>query len=137
MLKGQCLCGQVTYTSEQGPLLTFVCHCQHCQRQSGSAFSVNVLVKADTIQITGTLKRYLDTAASSNTLARRFCPDCGTPVLSQSEQQPAWLVLKAGTLDDPQQVQPTTQIWCTRAQPWCPLPEIRIKHLQNFPDKAP
>ena len=45
-LTGGCLCGSVRYECDATPLGTAVCHCTHCQKVSGSAFSVNVLVPA-------------------------------------------------------------------------------------------
>ena len=41
---GGCLCGAVRYTSKSPPLMTAICSCKHCQRQSGTAFSVLVAV---------------------------------------------------------------------------------------------
>jgi len=39
---GGCLCGAVRYESEAEPVLTAVCHCRDCQKQTSSAFSVLV-----------------------------------------------------------------------------------------------
>ena len=39
---GGCLCGGVRYASEAEPVLTALCHCRHCQKQTSSAFSVLV-----------------------------------------------------------------------------------------------
>ena len=41
---GRCLCGQITYEISGDLIATAVCHCDHCQRQSGGAFSVNLVV---------------------------------------------------------------------------------------------
>ena len=38
-IEGGCLCGSIRYTCDAEPALTANCHCKHCQRQSGSAFS--------------------------------------------------------------------------------------------------
>lgn len=40
---GGCLCGAVRHSSTAAPLMTAICQCKHCQRQSGTAFSVLVL----------------------------------------------------------------------------------------------
>jgi hypothetical protein len=44
-LTGRCLCGSVTYRLTGEPMATVVCHCNHCQRQSGAAFSVNLIAR--------------------------------------------------------------------------------------------
>ena len=40
-------CGEVRYRLKSDPLFTHCCHCLNCQRQTGSAFVINVLIEAD------------------------------------------------------------------------------------------
>ncbi len=50
MLESGCACGDVRYrlTSEQ--LFTRCCHCLNCQRQTGSAFVINLLIEVDRVE---------------------------------------------------------------------------------------
>jgi hypothetical protein len=41
---GGCLCGSIRYCSDAEPALTCICHCTHCQKQTGTAFSILVAV---------------------------------------------------------------------------------------------
>ncbi len=116
--KGGCLCGQIRYTLKSAPALTVVCHCTHCQKASGSAFSTNLVVPRADLDIAGDLAAYDDTADSGNILKRSFCPKCGSSIMSESSGRPGVAVLKAGTLDDPSGVKPAMQIWTSSAQPW-------------------
>lgn len=50
-ITGRCLCGAVQYELAGKPLPTAVCHCRNCQRQSGSALSVIVLVRINEVAI--------------------------------------------------------------------------------------
>ncbi len=43
MQTGRCLCGAVTWELTGDLITTAICHCDHCQRQSGGAFSVNLV----------------------------------------------------------------------------------------------
>ena len=43
-MRGQCLCGEVGFECDAAPVVTVACHCTHCQKTSGSAFSVNAIV---------------------------------------------------------------------------------------------
>ena len=43
-IQGRCLCGAVRYRSDAAPLLTAICNCKNCQRQTGTAFSILVAV---------------------------------------------------------------------------------------------
>ncbi len=118
---GGCLCGNIRYTLKADPALTVVCHCTHCQKASGSAFSTNLVVQRADLDFTGELAAYDDKADSGNTLKRSFCPKCGSSVMSESSGRPGAAVLKAGTLDDPSSVKPSLQIWTRSAQPWVKL----------------
>jgi|SRR5439155_14084455 len=49
--QGGCACGSVRYRLTSDPLFTHCCHCLNCQRQTGSAFVVNVLIEADRMEL--------------------------------------------------------------------------------------
>ena len=65
--EGGCSCGAVRYRLMSDPLFTHCCHCLNCQRQTGSAFVINLLIEADrveaakkTVWTTGCRSWYLD-----------------------------------------------------------------------------
>ena len=115
---GGCLCGGVTYTLAGAPLLTAICHCTHCQKHSGSAFSVNHVVRRSDITITGEMGSFDDRGESGNLIRRRFCKSCGSPIMTEPIDHPDIAYLKAGTLDDRKDILPSVQVWCASAQPW-------------------
>jgi len=57
LLDGRCLCGRLTYHCDGEPLVTVVCHCKDCQRQTGSAFSIFVVVPRATLHVEGDMSR--------------------------------------------------------------------------------
>lgn len=120
---GACLCGQVRYSARTQRVSTMVCHCRACQRQSGSAFSVILAVPRADLSWQGELHTHAHQADSGRTVLRRFCPDCGSPVLTESPQRPAMAFIKAGTLDEPARFQPALHLWCEHKQPWVTVPE--------------
>ncbi len=70
-VSGGCLCGEVRYESNAEPLGTAICHCTHCQKVSGSAFSVNVVVPAPSLKWEGqSLASYADKGESGKPLSR-------------------------------------------------------------------
>ena len=125
-LDGRCLCGAVSYSSEAEPVFTAVCHCRDCQRQTGTAFSVIVGVPAWSRVSKASCRRtrLLVTTIGSRT-RRRFCPSCGSPVVSVSGGLPDVVIIKAGTLDDPSWLQPQLEVSGSSAQPWVPQAEGR------------
>lgn len=121
---GHCLCGAITYEITGDPIATAVCHCEHCQRQSGGAFSVNVVVHESQLTVSGTLQTYVETGENDDGeyVRRRFCGSCGSPIVSEIVQSAGVVAVKAGTLDDRSDVRPTVEVWCVDRQPWAELP---------------
>ena len=100
-LTGKCLCGAISYSIDNQPAVTGVCHCKNCQRQAGSAFSTLAGVPVSELHITGAPKLYTDPDTNSgNTVKRFFCGDCGSPIYSAVQSSPDIVYLKTGTLDD-------------------------------------
>jgi hypothetical protein len=135
-ITGHCLCGAVHYSVTGGPLplSTTVCNCDDCQRSSGSACSVVVPVRSAALHIEGEPLATFETTGtdSHESRARRFCPQCGSQVLSVLAEAPEITWLKAGTLDDHSWLSPTTEVWTQSAQPWTRrLP--RRPHLRRGP----
>lgn len=123
-IEGGCNCGKVRYTLESPPLAVAVCHCSRCRRQSGSAFSVNLIMKAKDVRVDGELAAYEDPESESGMPVRReFCGACGSPIRSIATAQPKIVAVKAGTLDEPGRFAPGLHIWTCSALPWTELPE--------------
>ena len=49
--KGGCRCGQVRFRISAPPLLTGACHCIGCQRMTGGAFSLAVVVSDEAFEV--------------------------------------------------------------------------------------
>ena len=50
-LEGGCACGAVRYRLTAEPMIVHCCHCLNCQRQTGSAFVINVVVETDRVEL--------------------------------------------------------------------------------------
>ena len=121
--EGGCLCGAVRYQLKAMPQSVVVCHCTHCQRASGSAFSVNLLVKEDAYEQRGETKFFLDTGDSGLPSHRHFCSHCGSPLMTKAANLPGMVLLKAGTLDNQEGLQPQAEIYTDHATQWhSPVP---------------
>ena len=128
MASGHCLCGAVTFEMTGDPIATAVCHCDHCQRQSGGAFSVNLIVHESQVAIKGDLKSYIERGENNDDdyVRRNFCPNCGSPITSELLKTAGVIAVKAGVLDDKSSVQPAVEVWCEHKQPWVSLPGIAV-----------
>lgn len=112
---GGCLCGGIRYEAN-GPFLSVsICHCRSCRLASGApAVAWFVLPQAQFRWLRGQPKRF----ASSAPVTRGFCPDCGTPLTYQNADAPDQIELTTLSLDDPNAVPPTREIWLSERVPW-------------------
>ena len=128
---GRCLCGAVSY-SLNGPIqITAICHCKHCQRQSGSAFSIIVGVLTPDYQQSGETSVFHDTGDSGGAVERHFCAKCGSPILSKVTSLPDLLFIKAGTLDNTTDIQPEIEAFCDSAMTCLPDFKGTEKHRKS------
>jgi hypothetical protein len=118
MITGGCLCGAVRYEVTGEPVASRICWCKLCQKLGAGSGTVNVVFNSDDVHIAGTLTTYTNTADSGTPMTRGFCPVCGTPVTSQAETRKHQIILRAGTLDDPEVVKPGMTIWTAEAPSW-------------------
>jgi len=116
--KGGCLCGAVRYVLKSEPLAVALCHCTHCQRQSGSVFSCNVVVRDADYEQSGETMVYVDKGDSGQPVYRHFCGRCGSPILATVAEAPGKVVVRAGTLDNMAGLQPQTEVYTDHAVKW-------------------
>ncbi|KAJ6134727.1 hypothetical protein N7523_001049 [Penicillium sp. IBT 18751x] len=121
-LTGHCLCGAVTYTAAvDKPLITAYDHCDDCQRQTGSTYSLVTVVPKDSLTINGPTKSFAKAGSSGKPVHRIFCSECGSPIAHDPEAAPPIIALKAGTLDSEikKTLKPDTEIWTVGKLPFC------------------
>ena len=120
-IEGGCLCGAVTYHSECEPHATVVCHCRDCQKHSGAACSINIMLPREGFSVNGEVSSYAGCGDSGHEVRRYFCKTCGSLLYNMPALISDMCVLKAGTLNDPSWVKPTMEIYCDSAQDWAKL----------------
>jgi hypothetical protein len=121
--EGGCSCGAVRYRLTSEPLFVHCCHCLNCQRQTGSAFVVNLLIEADRVEFLSGEPQPVDVPRDDGSVQRVFrCPDCQVAVYSEYGRSEVRFV-RGGTLDDPAGVQPDVHIFTKSKVGWVTLPE--------------
>lgn len=134
---GRCLCGKVRFEIADEPLTTRVCWCRDCQHLAANG-TVNLLVPADGLAVTGALSEYTRSADSGNKVTLQFCPCCGTQLFAMVSARPQIRVVRAGNLDEPSSVRPKMNIWTTSAPGWaCLDPALAKVEQQPLPVQPP
>jgi hypothetical protein len=99
---------------------------------------VSALLPTQAVEITGSLAEYLRPAGSGNPVRRRFCPQCGCHLFADTPGYPGFVVVRAGTLDDPSSIKPVANIWSSSAPAWaCLDPALERVGSQPLPPKPP
>lgn len=98
-----------------------ICHCLDCRKHRGALFATYAIFPEAAVTIEGETR---------DSTGRHFCPRCGSSVLSRSDDV---IEVHLGTLDAPNQLMPTYELWTIRREAW--LPEFpRMKRYERNRD---
>jgi hypothetical protein len=123
-MDGGCQCGALRYRIEGEPVALAVCHCSECQRGSGSAFGMSLVVPRGAFRmLAGEPKIWTRSSDSGRAVRCAFCAECGVRIYHQPERMPDTLNVKPGTLDDRSWLAPSAHVWLRSKQPWVPIPD--------------
>jgi len=114
---GSCLCGQIKFEIIGHFESFFLCHCQHCQKGTGSAHGANLFsttAKVNWLQGREQVTRY-NLPGTRHT--KCFCSHCGSgmPVDNFNGQ---FIVVPAGSLDTPLDMKPNGHLFCSSQASW-------------------
>lgn len=126
LAKGGCLCGHVSYEFDRDAILSVGhCHCTDCQKATGSGKATIIFLPTDSLHMSGDCKTYTVVGTDGAHVTRGFCPNCGSPIISYTEEDAGTRFIKAGSLDDPSWVVAASSYWSTSAHSWSPVdPEL-------------
>ena len=121
--EGGCACGSVRYRLGSEPLFIHCCHCLNCQRQTGSAFVINLMIEADRVEVVSGVPHPVEVPRDDGSAQRIFrCPSCQVAVFSEYGRADLRYV-RAGTLDAPLDVAPDVHIFTKSKVGWVSIPE--------------
>ncbi|KAF2098836.1 hypothetical protein NA57DRAFT_76074 [Rhizodiscina lignyota] len=124
-LSGTCLCGAITITINDSNLLEsdaqrgHICHCRNCRAWGGCIAASILKISSSLVTIEGAehLTTYEDSATlSGNTIQRKFCGRCGSPILKLTPRSPDDVDVHLGLFK--QIPKPEFEMFCSRRQEW-------------------
>lgn len=130
-ITGGCCCESVAFKIKDDFEKFFFCHCEQCQKLTGSAHASNLFTSPSNIEWTkgeDKIKRYDHPTRS---FSKVFCADCGSglPFLSQSGK---FLIVPAGSLNEEPSKAVDAQIFCSEQTEWHKSGLKAVK-LEGFP----
>jgi hypothetical protein len=136
-LPGGCNCGEVRYLITQPILTSYICHCHLCQKRTGSAFSMSVVIPVEGFDLMrGAPLRTERRLAGGARMFAHVCPTCHSRTHTQREGR-ATVNVRTGTLDDTSWIRPVAQIWTSSAQPWALVRDDILSYAEQPTDFAP
>lgn len=129
--QGGCLCGAVRYVLKGKPQAIALCHCTHCQKQSGSPFSFNLFIREADYEQRGETQVHVDTGDSGQPSYRQFCGSCGSPIMTKATTIPGIVLVKAGTLDSMDGLRPGIEVYTDHSVVWLAPVEGTVRFARS------
>ena len=131
-IEGGCLCGAVRYRCQGKPEWVGNCHCWMCKKHTGSAFMTFVLFEGrDRVNW---LKDPPAKYVMDDGVERGFCAKCGSTISFSRPDREEVNVL-AGSLDNPDEVEPMLHIFTAQKCAWIDINDGLPAH-PRFPPEA-
>lgn len=116
-----CSCGRLSMAIHGEPTKISACHCQACQRRTGSAFGVAVFYKKDQVETSGASTSYVRAGDSGRSIEFRFCPACGSTVFWMPEFRVDLVAIALGCVVESRSLVPTQSVYEQSRLPWVSL----------------
>ncbi|KAH7319395.1 Mss4-like protein [Rhexocercosporidium sp. MPI-PUGE-AT-0058] len=127
-MNASCQCGAIKFkTPLPKPLAVYICHCDECRLQSGSAYGCSAIFPAFKLPGKELLSCYSRPTASGHLLNCYFCKSCGTRVIHSTPGKNV-VSVKGGCIEG-LDFKSARHIWCKRAM--VPIPEGVERHEEE------
>lgn len=120
---GSCLCEQVKFDIEGNFESFFLCHCKHCQKDTGSAHAANLFSTSAKLNWISGQDQITTYVLPPTRHTKSFCQTCGS-ALPNLQMDGKLLVVPAGSLNTEVSIKPNAHIFLSSQAEWC-------KHLDQ------
>ncbi len=114
---GSCLCGAVAFEVMGDFEHFYLCHCQHCRKDTGSAHAANLFSTTAVLKWLSGQDKITQFTLPSTHHSRSFCSICGS-ALPGVQMNGALLVAPAGSLDSDVSMRPDAHIFASSRADW-------------------
>lgn len=99
---GGCYCGAVRYEATGEPALKGQCHCRECQYFAGGEVNLFMAMPSSGFRYTKGQPAAFRRDDLPAPVTREFCANCGTQLVTRAPSLEQFVIIKVGTLDDPE-----------------------------------
>lgn len=121
-ITGHCLCGRVRFEVSEPFLDAHYCHCNRCQRRTGTAFSASAEAAPGSFRVVEG-EELIRAFRPGDGWNKFFCGECGGHVYSQSHVDPNIIGVRLGAVDGDPGVRPSCHQYVAYAVSWQSLPD--------------
>lgn len=114
---GSCLCGAVAFEIDGSFESFYLCHCDHCRKDSGSSYAANLFSSTASLKWLRGEDKVTQFTLPSTRHSRSFCSTCGSAVPSL-QMGGTLLVAPAGSLDSDVPLRPSAHIFTASRANW-------------------
>lgn len=114
---GSCLCGKIRFEITGGFESFYLCHCERCRKDTGSAHASNLFSTSSKIEWVSGLESVQVFNLPTTRHVRSFCLVCGS-ALPSLQMDGGLLVVPAGSLDTDVEMRPNAHIFCSSRANW-------------------
>lgn len=114
---GSCLCGQIRFEVEGDFERFYLCHCEYCRKDTGSAHAANLFSSSASLRwLSGEDKlRRFDLPSTRH--SKCFCSVCGS-ALPHMQMNGKLLMVPAGSLNSEISIKPDAHIFVASKAGW-------------------
>jgi hypothetical protein len=107
---GGCACGSIRFQLLDRPMFVHCCHCDDCQRLTGSAFVLNAIIETQAIKLLRGKPVAVPVPRENGPHEIYRCPSCQTALWSDYRHRLNIRYVRVGTLDKPGPLKPDVHI---------------------------
>ncbi len=131
MYSGRCLCGEARFDIEGEFEHFYLCHCEHCRKDTGSAHAANLFSSTATLKWLSGQENVRRFDLPGTRHSKSFCGTCGS-ALPMMQMNGTLLVVPAGSLDSDLPLRPEAHLFVSSRASW----DEALEELPTF-DRSP
>jgi hypothetical protein len=117
-LTGGCLCGAIRYTLTGPTLFVSQCACKDCQKATGTGHTTIVGIHRSQLELSAPPATYTNSGDTGGSVTRHFCGTCAGRLFTSGDLPGEFIMVQAGSLDDPGAISPESVIYTKDAVAW-------------------